>query len=398
MVSVEQATELIFQNLMSFGSELVPIGKATGRILAQNLCADRPFPPFDRVSMDGIALRVDDFFSGKKTFKIVGLQAAGQSPKTIKHPGDCLEIMTGAVLPGGADSIVRYEDLKIENGFAEIILEKIERWQNIHRQGIDRKIGDLLVAAGTRISPAEIATAATIGLSKIEVARLPKTAVISTGDELVSVEKLPLPHQIRMSNAHAIHSVLLGFGIEATIFHLPDSPKILKKRLAKILEKYPLVILSGAVSKGKLDFLPQILPELGVEKVFHRVAQRPGNPFWFGRRGDENIVFAPPGNPVSTFMVTHRYILPWLRASFGMPKTPQEFAVLTEKVNFKPDLTYFLQVKLSSGNDGRLLASPVFGHGSGDLANLNDSDAFLELPRGREVFEAGEAFSIIRFR
>lgn len=411
MTTVEQATQIIQSNLLNFGTEKVPLARAVGRILAENLTADRAFPPFDRVSMDGIALRADDFFSGKKTFKIAGFRAAGSNadlrvgevknaPTRRSVLPDCIEIMTGAVLPAGADAVVRYEDLQIENGQATLNLEKLERWQNVHREGIDRKKGDLLVPAATRISPAEIATAATVGKSKIEVARLPRVAVISTGNELVAVSKTPAAHQIRMSNAHAIAAALRqNFGIEAKIFHLRDDEKKMRLRLAEVLEKFSVLILSGAVSKGKLDFLPKILPELGVEMLFHRVAQRPGNPFWFGKRGEKNVVFAPPGNPVSTFMVCHRYILPWLAACFGQKVVSQELAVLSEQVVFKPDLTYFLQVKLaSSPTDGRLVAHPLHGHGSGDLANLNDADAFLELPRGREVFSAGEVFPIFRFR
>ena len=190
--------------------------------------------------------------------------------------------------------------------------------------------------------------------------------------------------------------------IEPTLFHFNDDEAVITEGLNKILNEYELVILSGAVSEGKFDFVPKVLHNLGVEKLFHKVAQRPGKPFWFGvkqsnQSHSQAMVFALPGNPVSTFLCAYRYVLPYVKSCLGLNTIPQECAVLSENVVFKPDLTYFLQVKLQN-TEGVLWAIAIAGGGSGDLANLNNADGFLELPRGRDLFEKGEDFPLIRYR
>lgn len=397
-ITVEQASEIILQNALDLPAEAVPFAAALGRVLREDLCADRDFPPFDRVTMDGIAVRFSAFEAGRHSFRIAGMAAAGAPQTVLGHAENCIEVMTGAMLPNGADTVVRYEDLHLENGVATIQIEAVTQFQNIHNQGIDRRAGDLLVPAGRRIGPAEIGTAATVGKEKLMVSRPPRTAIVATGDELVAVGAEPLPHQIRASNVFSVQALLAELGVAGRVFHFPDDEKTLREGLAKVLAEHELVVISGAVSAGKFDFVPTVLADLGVEKLFHAVAQRPGKPFWFGRQpGAAGArVFALPGNPVSTFLCTVRFVLPWLRRSLGMAAAPPEFAVLVNDLVFKPDLTYFVPVKLEN-RGGQLLAHTLAGHGSGDLANLNDADAFLEIPRGREQFRAGEVFGLWRF-
>ena len=166
--------------------------------------------------------------------------------------------------------------------------------------------------------------------------------------------------------------------------------------LKQVLETYDVLVLSGGVSMGKLDYVPEILAELGVEKLFHKVSQRPGKPFWFGRHKG-GVVFALPGNPVSTFVGLKRYVIPFLYRSVGVePKVVR--ARLTEDFTFKPDLTYFLQVSLEYNDEGQLMATPAPGHGSGDLANLVNSEAFIELPQGENIYKAGAVFTCYPFR
>ncbi len=408
MLSVQQAENIIFDHKIAANTEGVTLMQSLGRVLAEDLVADRDFPPFDRVTMDGIAIRFEDFKNGYPQFKIEGIQAAGMPQLTLPnhsspithHP--CMEVMTGAMLPLGCDTVIRYEDLKIENGIAEILIQTIDYQQNIHKKGVDRKAQEVLVLRGCLITAAEIATAATVGKAQVQVVRLPKTAIISTGDELVEVFETPLPHQIRRSNVFAIEAMLSELKIEPQLFHFNDDETAIAEGLNKILNEYDLMILSGAVSEGKFDFVPKVLDNLGVEKLFHKVAQRPGKPFWFGiKQSNQNyaqtMVFALPGNPVSTFLCAYRYVLPYVKLCLGLNKTPQEYAVLSENVVFKPNLTYFLQVKLIN-TEGVLWAKPIAGGGSGDLANLNNADGFLELPQGRDLFEKGEIFPVITYR
>jgi molybdopterin molybdotransferase len=397
MITVKEATQIVLENALQMPSEVVPLQQAAGRVLQETLQADRDFPPFDRVSMDGIAIRFDSFEKGKRKFFMEKVQAAGAPQLVLEQNENCVEVMTGAMLPQGTDTVIRYEDLSIHGGFATISIENIQAGQNIHRQGIDRKEGDAIVAAGRKISPAELGVAATVGKSSLRVAALPRACILSSGDELVEVHETPLPHQIRKSNVHVMAAVLGTWGLTADLLHLPDDPAAIEATLSDCLKNYNVLLMSGGVSMGKFDHLPEVLEKIGVRKWFHKVSQRPGKPFWFGSKSS-TVVFAFPGNPVSSFMCLHRYFQPWLRVSRGLEPFENKYAVLAEDYFFKPDLTYFLQVKLTNSPDGRLLASPVTGQGSGDLANLVDTDAFLELPLERQEFKAGEAFPVWKYR
>lgn len=399
MHTVSAAEKIILNHSFDLGWEEVPLSDALGRILREDLIADRDFPPFDRVTMDGIAIRHEEFAQGRRNFAIAGVQAAGSPQQQLLEPTGCIEVMTGAMLPIGPDTVLQYEQLKIENGVATILAESVNFRQNVHFKGIDRKAQDQIVAKGKKMGPAEIATAATVGKAVLQVSRLPRTAIVSTGDELVGVDQTPLPHQIRSSNAFAIQALLQEqYGIKSKLFHYPDTREAIQAGLSEIFDSFDLVVLSGAVSEGKYDFVPQILYALGVEKCFHKVSQRPGKPFWFGALADKAVIFALPGNPVSAFMCACRYLLPFLRSSLAESGRGPEMAMLMEKVTFKPALTYFLPVRLESGKDGVLQAYPLPGHGSGDLANLNDADGFLELPLGPDVFLPESVFPLHRYR
>ena len=223
-------------------------------------------------------------------------------------------------------------------------------------------------------------------------------AVVSTGDELVEVGQEPLPHQIRMSNVYMLQAALREAGVAADRFHLPDRQEDIANELRQILGRYDAVLLSGGVSMGKADYVPEVLAELGVQKLFYQVAQRPGKPFWFGQSPEGKVVFALPGNPVSTFVCFYKYVRPWLQASLSDKPAPTLAAVLAEDVSFAPPLTFFLTVKAEVALDGRLLAYPVRSGGSGDFASLLQADGFLELPPHLSVFKAGQAYPLIRFR
>jgi molybdopterin molybdotransferase len=397
MITVQTATDIVLENALPLPAESVPMHRAVGRALREPLLADRDFPPFDRVSMDGIALCFANFEAGQRRFFIENIQAAGAPQLKLEDKNNCFEVMTGAMLPQGTDAVIRYEDLSIEAGFATISIENVQARQNIHRQGIDRQIGEVIVAQGSLISPAELGVAATIGKAELKVVALPRVCILSSGDELVEVNETPLPHQIRKSNVYVMAAVLGTWGLTSDLLHLPDDPAAIEATLGDCLTKYDVLLMSGGVSMGKFDHIPSALELLGVRQLFHKVSQRPGKPFWFGRSAG-TVVFAFPGNPVSSFMCLHRYFRPWFRASIGLQALDYQYAALAEDYFFKPDLTYFLQVKLAAGPDGRLLATPVTGQGSGDLANLVDTDAFIELPLERQAFQAGEVFPIWRYR
>ncbi|WP_438988765.1 molybdopterin molybdotransferase MoeA [Polaribacter sp.] len=396
MISVEEAKNIILNATQNFGVEEIPFIKSVGRILKETIVADRDFPPFNRVSMDGIAIDFNVFQNGQRAFKIEAIQPAGSPQITLQNKENCLEVMTGAVLPNNTNVVIRYEDVVIKNGVASIQVNEVKELQNIHQKGKDRKSGDVLINKNKVISAAEIGVLATIGKSNIKVAKLPKVIIISTGDELVKVTANPLPHEIRRSNVFTLVSLLERLNISSETDHITDDKPILKQKIVNYLKKFDVLLFSGAVSKGKFDFLPEIFTELGVEKLFHKVTQRPGKPFWFGQT--ENCkIFAFPGNPNSTFVNCLAYFYPWYYKSVGV-EVQEETAILKEDVTFKPNLTYFLQVQLSD-KFGHLLATPIQGNGSGDLASLVNADAFIQLPKTeKSLFKQGENFPIIRYR
>ncbi len=395
MISVKEATKIILNSIQDFGVEEIPFIKSVDRILKEDIKADRDFPPFNRVSMDGIAIDFNSFKNGQRSFKIEGIQAAGSKQITLNNSENCIEVMTGAVLPNKANTVIRYEDVTIENEVATINVDAINDAQNVHNKGKDGKVGDLLIRQNTKISAAEIGVLATVGKSFVKVVKQPKVMIVSTGDELVGVDEIPLEHQIRRSNVFTLVSLLEKLNIPSDTAHITDDKPVLKSKIKSFLQEYDVLLFSGAVSKGKFDFLPQVFEELGVEKLFHKITQRPGKPFFYGKTDTCNI-FGFPGNPISTFVNCLAYFNPWYYKSVGV-EVEEETAILSTDVTFKPNLTYFLQVKLNSVLEN-LIATPITGNGSGDLASLVKTDAFIQLPDNKTEFKKGEVYKIIRYR
>jgi molybdopterin molybdotransferase len=397
MVSVEEATRLVHSTVKDYGNETIHFTEAVGRILAEDITADRDLPPYNRVAMDGIAIRYSALEKGLTRFRIKAIQAAGQEPATIDSEDECIEIMTGAALHESADTVIRYEDLQMQNGFADLKVPNVTRAQSVHEKGSDRKQGQIIVEKHRMISPAVINVAASAGKTTIAVKKLPRVLIISTGNELVDVHEQPSPYEIRRSNSYTIKAVLSAYALQVDLEHLPDEATATEERIRDFLHDYDVILLSGGISMGKFDYVPEALTRCGVKALFHKVSQRPGKPFWFGKHENGVVVFAFPGNPVSTFMCVHRYLVPWLEACLQWKAGKPVYALLEEDVQFKPPLQYFLQVQLRSCEDGRLTAMPVAGNGSGDFANLTATDAFMELPAERDDFKKGEAFRVWNF-
>lgn len=396
MISVEEALAQVIQHRLQPPTEQVSLLSSPGRVLAQDVTADRDFPPFDRVTMDGVAILSESFQKGTRSFKVEGIQAAGQPQTLLINPDNCVEIMTGAVLPENTDAVVPYEQCHLEDGVAQVQANNVQAWQNVHLQGSDGKAGDLLLTKGMTITPALVGIMASVGMPQVPVLRLPSIAVCSTGDELIDLTDKPLPHQIRKSNVYVLTAALQAEGVTASSFHLPDEPDEMTAQLSHLADHFDVVLLSGAVSKGKFDFLPTILQKLGMQKIFHGIAQKPGKPFLFGSMPNGCKIFGFPGNPVSGWVCYQVYFLPWLAASFG--KTiPRLKAQLTQEIQFAPALTNHLLVSLQPA-EGILKATPIQGSGSGDLTSLISADGLLSLPAHQEIFKVGEFYDVIQFR
>jgi molybdopterin molybdotransferase len=380
MISPAEAAAAIRSHAALLPTAAVPLERLVGTVLRSPVVATRDQPPFDRVTMDGIAFAFDAYERGRRSFRIAGTQAAGAKPTTLTDPDACLEVMTGAVLPPGCDCVVPVEQTSVRDGVAHLASDTVPtRTQNVRACGIDVKSGTRLLEAGTRLGPAEVAVIASNGQTHAEVARPPRIMVISTGDELVEPGRPVEPWQIHRSNAYAVIAALQRRGYTSVgQDHLPDDPATLRSRLAAHLEAHDVLILSGGVSMGRYDYVPQVLGELGVSTVFHRVSQRPGKPFWFGVGPGPRTVYALPGNPVSTLMCLMRYVLPGIAVAEGADPAPQETVPLGEEFAAKVPLTLFVPVKLAS--DGSRTAHLRPTRGSGDFVSLVGTDGFVELP------------------
>ncbi|PKF76056.1 molybdopterin molybdotransferase MoeA [Chryseobacterium sp. PMSZPI] len=393
MITVQQAEDIILSQTQDFGRETIPYTNALGRVLAEDLSADRDLPPFDRPTVDGIAICYDGYEKGNRAFTIKAIQSAGESSLSVDSETECIEIMTGAALDSSVDTVIRYEDILIDNGIATINIA-IKKGQNIHLKGRDKKEGEVLVKAHQVITPAITGIASSIGKTTISVKKLPKVVVISTGDEMVSAESVPSPFQLRRSNGITIQSVLKKYGIQADAIHLNDDYDEIRQKVSQCMKEYDVLLMSGGVSMGKFDYLPKVCEDIGVEKLFHKIKQRPGKPFWFGKTQDQKPVFAFPGNPVSVFMCLHRYFIPWLEKSLAIIDNTPQFAVLQNDIDFPYPLQYFAQVKLNVNHLGQLIAESVNTNGSGDFSHLADTNAFIELPLEQNSFRKGEVYKI----
>ncbi|WP_300026373.1 molybdopterin molybdotransferase MoeA [uncultured Maribacter sp.] len=396
MITFNEAYQKVLDHPLNLGAETVPLINSLNRILAEDIFADRDFPPFDRATKDGIAIQFSDLVNGGHSFKIEGVAAAGSVQKVLSDNHNCIEVMTGAVVPENCDTVVMYEHITIKNGMV-VITEKVNKGQNIHYQGSDEKAGALLLSKGKKISPAEIGVMATVGKATVMVKGNPKVCTIATGNELVEVNKIPEPHQIRKSNMLTIESALLNSKIEASSLHLVDDKTMIKNKLEKALIENDVLLLSGGVSKGKFDFIPEVMESLGVEKVFHKVLQRPGKPFWFGVHPKlKTVIFSFPGNPVSTFANYHLYFLPWLHTSWGI-SIDKSYIKLSTRITVSQPLTRFIQVNAEE-RDGEFWATPVVENGSGDLTSLAKADGFICLELRNKEYEVGEVVPFVKTR
>jgi molybdopterin molybdotransferase len=387
---------LIGQNLQCLPIESLPLAQCAGAVLRENIYAERDQPPFDRVAMDGVALASN---SAAPSLRIQATQAAGDAPLALAGRGQCIEVMTGAVLPAGCDCVVPVEEYSAGGGAVTFSPgSRIEAWRNVHRRGSDTRQGALLVAAGVRLRAPEIAIAASAGMARIRVSSQPMLAVISTGNELVEPGEPVLAHQIRRSNVYAIVSALREHGFQRVADeHLRDDAAEMRERLHFHLETHDVLVLSGGVSAGRFDLVPAVLQELGVREVFHHVAQRPGKPLWFGVATSGAAVFGLPGNPVSSLVCYTRYVLPALLGSLGHSGRPAERIALGAPVKIGAPLTHFMPIRLEQDDWGRPWAQPAPTNGSGDFTALAGTDGFVELPPGPNTYPKGHVTRFYRW-
>lgn len=392
LLTPAEADQVIANHMRPLAKEALPLVQCAGALLQEDIHAERDQPPFDRVAMDGVSLASQAVREGLRSFRVQAFQAAGDPPAILADVAHCIEIMTGAKLAQGCDAVVPVE--RVTRRGDTVVLDEsvvVEPWQNVHRRGSAAREGARLLAAGTILRAPEIAVAASAGRPRLRVAVQPSIIVVSTGNELIDPGEPILPHQVRRSNTYGLVSQLRLRGFSrVTDDHVVDDMAVLQRALRLHLDTHDVLVLSGGVSAGRFDLVPQALIELGVQQHFHKIAQHPGKPLWFGTTPAGVAVFGLPGNPVSSLVCLARYVVPALRAASGGVPRPQDAVALAAPVRVKSPMAWFLPVRLAWDGQGALSAEPCPTNGSGDFTSLVGTDGFVELPPGPR--ECGRGF------
>lgn len=385
MISIEEAQKLINAQARNFGVEEISIDNALNRILAEDIFADRDYPPFNRATMDGYAVVSSDFNKDKKTtLQLIGVLHAGNVSAQIVSPGTCIKIMTGAPVPEGADAVVRFEDTIENKAVVEFTINTVLPKQNIASQGEDTKSNELLLEKNIKLNALSIAVLAVTGKAKIKVYKLPSVAIVSTGNEIVNVDDAIFPHQIRDSNSYSLKSFLKQYNVSSVKSVLVQDDKAVLTQVLSDFMNTDILILSGGVSKGEADYIPEVLLSLGVQEIFHCVRIKPGNPLWFGRLPDGGVVFGLPGNPVSVQVGFKVFIEPFLRKCFNLKTiTPLYFPLFNEKIK-KTKFTEYFPCKISTKADATGLLSKRMNT-SGDISATVHSDGIAVHPEETET-------------
>jgi molybdopterin molybdotransferase len=397
MLSYEQARNKVIEEVGKkrgpCATAVVSVWDALGFVLAQEVRTDREYPPFDRSTRDGYAVRSKDTAAGSE-LKCAGEIKAGDTVREALAAGACVQIMTGAAVPAGADAVVM-----IEHTAREGDLVRFERaahtGQNIVPRGSEASARQTILTPGMRLGYAELALAAQVGAVNLQCAKRPKVAILSTGDEVVLVEENPGPFQIRNSNSVSLAAQIKIAGGEPVVLgNAADQAEDLGEKIERGLKEDALV-LSGGVSMGKYDLVESVLKAMGAEFFFDAVAIRPGKPAVFGMCQGKPV-FGLPGNPVSTMVTFELFVAPAIDLLSGAEarKLPLVEARLAEALNEKPGLAHFLPARIEwSGSLAEVKA--LKWQGSGDIAALAKANSFLVVPAEREKIEVGERVLVL---
>jgi molybdopterin molybdotransferase len=397
MVSFQEAKEMVLAQARSFGVEEVTLAGAFGRVLVPPILADRDYPPFPRATMDGYAMRYDDVEKGIRRFRIAETLFAGSQPIGRIESGECYKIMTGAAVPEDAVLVIRREDVEEGEKAVEVGVKDPDPWRpylNIARQGEDLKAGELIIDKPRRCEPAVMGLLATVGQSMVRVARLPRVALVTTGNEVVEPGKPVGPVQIRNSNRWMLDGALRREGIKPQgDGHATDDVWALKGALEAFLS-FDILIVTGGVSAGDADHVPQVLTELGVRPLFHKIAMRPGKPTWCGVTPEGGMVFALPGNPFSCLVNFALLIAPYIHACWGLERAAPMSLPLREARRKRTPLDEFFPVRME-GAPAMLTQMPL--NSSGDIRLGMPANALALHPAGSGDLGAGEEVMFYSF-
>ncbi len=397
MLSYRQARQKVIEQLSAKRGtaerDCVSVWEAMGFVLGHEVRADRDYPPFDRSTRDGYAVRAAEAAAGA-TLRCVGEVKSGGSFTAKIGPGECIQIMTGAAVPPDADAVVMIEHTRQMDD--QVTIERaVHVGQNIVEQASEARAGQMLLRPGMRLGFVELALAAQVGATELLVARRPHVAILSTGDEVVPITALPGPTQIRNSNSVSLAAqTWLAGGEPVLLGNAPDREEGLREKIEMGLRE-PVLVLSGGVSMGKYDLVEGVLRGLGAEFYFDAVAIRPGRPAVFGRCRD-TFVFGLPGNPVSTMVTFELFVAPAIDLLSGAEARPLPLvqARLAAPMREKPGLTHFLPARVE-WTRGEPEVQALEWQGSGDTVAMVQANCFLVVPAEKETLDAGDTVQVL---
>ena len=391
MISPQNALDIVLKTTRPLKMLSVRLADADGFCLAQDVRADRNLPPTDRSAMDGYALRAADFKRFSGTLELTGEAAAGRALASRVKPGTCVRIFTGAVVPAGADTVVKVEQTRETDGVVTV-LEPVTSGDHIRKRGEETARGKVILVKGTRLGPVQVGLCATLGKAVVKVYGRPRVAVISTGTEIVGPDQPAKSWQIRDANGPALCAALKTAGCGKAHYRIArDNVSALRRTLRSALKNRDVVLLSGGVSVGRYDLVPQVIQEIGARIRFHKVAIKPGKPVLYATVGRNQHIFGLPGNPLSALNGLHEFVLPAIRHMAGIAEQdchPSVYLPLAEALTPRGKRLEHVLVRVVQHETGPQLA-PVLSRGSADLVAANLADGVAILPRDKRKCQAG---------
>lgn len=388
MITYEKAIEIVQSNIIQLGTERVELPKSLNRVLREDIFSDMNMPPFNKSAMDGFACRKEDI--GNELEIIESIQA-GYKPKKIVGKNQCSKIMTGAQIPEGADCVIIFEDVEyISENKIKFLKEKTSN--NICYKGEDVIVGQKLLSSGIRITEKVISSIAMVGNWQPLVSIKPKVGIISTGDEIVEPFAKPNESQIRNTNAYQLLFQVEKFGCIPNYYGIvKDKQEEILSALKKAKEENDLIILTGGVSMGEFDLIPESLKKVGFNLLFEKVQQQPGKPTVFGK-DESKFVFGMPGNPVSSFIVFEFFAKQLLAGMMGLKTFYKELNLELGQSYKRKRSERLGRIPVQINDDGKVI--PVEYHGSAHINSLVDADGIISIPIGVVELKEGTKVNV----
>ncbi|MCK9202191.1 MAG: molybdopterin molybdotransferase MoeA [Gallionella sp.] len=398
-LSVSAAQRCVFESVATLGVETVRLEQSLGRVLAEDIRANRDLPPYDVSAMDGYAVRSADLTGGPVELDVIEDIKAGDMPTKAVQAGQCARIMTGAPVPQGADAVVRVEDSETLSDGRVRFIKAAPSGMDIRLRGEGMRDGDVVLAAGAEITPGVAGVLATVKCAQFRVYRRPRVAILSTGNELEGIDEPVDPNKIPDANSYALMAQVQALGMEPVLLGIArDDPAELERYLRQGLE-YDVLLVSGGTSVGVHDYVRPTVEALGVQMKFWRVAMKPGHPLAFGvlqrADGTASLVFGLPGNPVSSMVCFEEFVLLALRCSMGHARLHRRTvsARLAHPVKMRPGRTEFVRIVLSRDGEG-YVATSTGNQSSGALLSMARADGLLVAPSDSNGLVAGETVTV----